>query len=309
VRGAVAGEQVFAWAVVRVRGHAAARLRVGLPADALRAEVRQVWWGAGLAGLLLALGLLTLPWLTVRRGDVRNAELWEALAAANAGLEARVVERTRDLKAREAELVELSARLVGAQEAERARISRDLHDDLGQTLTAVRLQLTAARAATSEPPVAAAVDLALSAVDEGVEGVRRLAHDLRPPALDALGLGPALRSHAERWAESAGLALTLQVADVEPPPEAAEVLFRVAQEALTNVARHAHGAWVGVTLESADDGWRLVVEDDGRGLSETPRAGLGLVGARERADQAGGYLDLDPREGGGLRLLLWLPRV
>ncbi|MEZ4472816.1 MAG: sensor histidine kinase [bacterium] len=300
--------EVSAWAVVQAGEQVAGRVEVRLPAADIRNQVKLLWISAGIAGLLLAAGLFFLPMAAVRRGDARNDELWAALEEANAHLEARVEARTAELKHRERQLSELGARLVAVQEEERARISRDLHDDLGQSLTGLRLRLTTLEALVpAEGPARRHVEAAMGAVDAAVEQVRHLAHGLRPPALDALGLPAALRAHAERWAASAGLALTLDLAADEPPPGPAEVLFRVAQEALTNVARHAQATRVAVVFGRADDGWRLVVEDDGRGLAPGRVGGLGLVGARERAEQAGGYLDVEPGAAGGVRLLLWLP--
>lgn len=298
------GDAVTAWAGVRIAGETVARVRVQLPAGGLHARTRWVWSASAVAGLLLALTLFVLPVSTVRRGDVRNLELWDALVAANAGLEARVAARTAELRA-------LGGRLVRVQEEERARISRDLHDELGQTLTGLRLRLTAIEARLGEPAAAAAqVEQAMAAVDGAVEDVRRLAHNLRPPALDALGLPTALRGHAERWAETAGLTLEVDFAAIDPPAEVAEVLFRVGQEALTNVARHAAATRVRLALGAADDGWRLVVEDDGRGLrAGAEGGGLGLVGARERVEGLGGYLDVEPGPTGGVRLLAWVPQV
>ena len=301
--------EVAGWALVRVGDGVVGRVEVRLPAADIRKSAQLLWISAIVVGGLLAAGLFLLPMAAVRRGDARSAELWRALEEANDHLEARVEARTAELRARERQLSELSARLVAVQEEERARISRDLHDDLGQTLTGLRLQLTILEAILPADPVARAqVAAGLAAVDAGVEQVRRLAHGLRPPALDALGLPAALRAHAEAWAGAAGLKLDLAIEDVEPGASAAEVLFRVAQEALTNVARHARATEVRLQFGRADDGWRLVVEDNGVGLQGGRPGGLGLVGARERADQAGGYLDVEPRDPQGVRLVMWLPR-
>ncbi len=306
-------DAVGGWAVVRRGARPIGRIRVELPAP--RGPVA-VWIGAPLVGLALAAGLFFLPLAAVRRGDERNAELWRALVEANASLEARVEARTAELRRRETELQALGARLMAVQEEERARISRDLHDDLGQVLTGLRLRLTALEAALAGAHQAH-LTAALAAVDDGVEAVRRLAHDLRPPALDALGLLDAIDSHARSWAAMAGLEVELALESVQPDANAAEVLFRVCQEALTNVARHADAARVRITLGPADDGWRLEVEDDGRGFNgaDAPGeggGGLGLLGARERVERAGGYLDLEPGTrsdgtAGGARVVAWLP--
>jgi signal transduction histidine kinase len=326
------GPEIGRWAAIRVDGRAVGRVRVGVDARATWRAV-QIWWGAAAPlGVLLGALLFWVPVRTVRRADERDAALWEALEAANATLEGRVADRTEALRA-------LSARLLEVQEEERARLSRNLHDELGQTLTALRLHLTALDLRV-EGPAAAEVAAALGALDDGVEQVRRLAHDLRPPALDALGLPAALASHAERWAETAGLELELDIDDGAPDADAAEVVFRVAQEALTNIARHAEATRGAIVCGPADDGWRLVVEDDGRGLpawrgsvgpggqdgpdapggeNPDPRpldarsaegrssGGLGLLGARERVEGAGGYLDLERGARGGVRITVWVP--
>ena len=304
--------EVAGWAAVHVKGRVAGRVRIALQAVEPHAAALRLWIAASLAGALLAAGLFFLPLRTVRRGDRQNHELWSALEKANATLEARVERRTAELRRRERELRELGARLVAVQEEERARISRDLHDDLGQTLTGLRLRLTTLASLTDVGESARQqVEAAISAVDGGVEQVRRLAHNMRPPALDVLGLPAALRGHAERWAETSGVEIELRLADQEPPVHAAEVLFRVAQEALTNVARHAEARRVEIDLGPFDDGWRLVIEDDGKGLPAEPakertHGGLGLVGARERVEQAGGYLDIELGRIGGVRLTAWL---
>ncbi|MCA9542113.1 MAG: sensor histidine kinase, partial [Myxococcales bacterium] len=305
--GPVRPGEVAGWATVQVEGCAVGRVEVRLTADAARRSARFVWIGAALMGIALGAGLFFLPVATVRRGDARDAELWAALAEANASLEARVEARTAELRHREQQLQALGARLVAVQEEERARISRDLHDELGQTLTGLRLRLAALEAVT-DARAKPHLDVAQAAIDSAVEQVRTLAHRLRPPALDALGLADAVRAHAEEWSALAGLEAEVAV-DLpdEPPAEVAEVLFRVAQEALTNVARHAAASAVRLTLEEADDGWRLSVQDDGRGLGEQTGGGLGLIGARERVERAGGYLDIENGEAGGALLVAWLP--
>lgn len=306
-------ESVAGWAPIRMDTTVVGRVQVKLSTADVQESTRLLWAVGSIAGVLLAVALMVLPLVAVRRADERNAELWSALQEINSHLEERVRERTEALQQRQAQLAELGARLVAVQEEERARISRDLHDELGQTLTGLRLQLTMMQGFVgSEGPLPAQVDGALEAVDAAVEQVRTLAHNLRPPALDALGLAAALSSHAERWAEAVGLELELEVSPIEPPPLIGEVLFRVGQEALTNIARHAQADMVRITLDAFDDGWRLKVEDDGVGLSgmsrpRTDRGGLGLVGARERVEQAGGYLDLEASDLGGACLMAWLP--
>ena len=307
-------DEVSGWAPVRVDGRVAGRVEVGLDARPVRERTRLLWIGALLGGGLLAAALYFLPVGTVRRGDAQDADLWRALQEANANLEGRVAARTEELRAREAELSAIGAQLVAVQEEERARISRDLHDELGQTLTGLRLRLTTlANGPVAHDPIGLGhLEAALQAVDAGVEQVRDLAHRLRPAALDGLGLSAALRSHAEQWAAQAGVALTSEMPEHDPPPDLADVFFRVAQEALTNIVRHAHAKNVRLTLGPFDDGWRLLIEDDGRGLpppDPSRRRGLGLVGARERVERAGGYLDVEDATppARGVSLVAWLP--
>ncbi len=299
-------------APVHASGEVVGWVRVWLPTEDLSALQGRLWLLAALVALATAWGIFTLPTRAARRADAERRALWEALSALNATLEGRVEERTR-------ELARLSNRLMRAQEEVRARVSRDLHDDLGQSLTALRLQLTALQLTQPSPLLGALIE----GVDQSIEQVRALAHDLRPPELDALGLSHALRRHLERRAAEARLALTLiddladlEVTDEEPTPAQSDALFRVAQEALTNVIRHAGAAQVEVRLWRDASGWLcLQVVDDGAGQGGGAPAraagGLGLLGAAERARELGGHLNAQPRAAdhplGGFSLLLRLP--
>ncbi|MGK0359917.1 MAG: signal transduction histidine kinase [Bradymonadia bacterium] len=304
VSGRPRAGEVAGWAPIEVGGQLIGRVEVRLTAESIRNRTVLLWVSANVIAFLLAAGLFLIPLAAARHADEDNATLWQRLEDANATLEARVAERTAALR-------ELGARLVAVQEEERARISRDLHDDVGQTMTALRLRLTTLDATLpADEPAREHVEIALAAVDAGVEQIRRLAHNLRPAALDGLGLAAALRAHALDWADAADIEIHLNLADVEPPAAITDVLFRLAQEGLTNIARHAQANTVWLGFGEADDGWQLTVEDDGRGLDPSrPKSsgGLGLVGARERVEQAGGYLDVTDREGGGVILLAWLP--
>ncbi len=300
----------YGGALVRARGEVVGRVSVWLPAEDISALQRRLWLIAALVALATAWGTLKIPTRAARRADAEIRSLWEALVALNATLEARVEERTR-------ELARLSNRLMQAQEEERARVSRDLHDDLGQSLTALRLQLTTLQLTAPAPLLSELIE----GVDQSIEQVRALAYDLRPPELDALGLSHALRRHLERRAAAAGLTLTLcdELAAPPLPLDEAEVVFRVAQEALTNVIRHAHATRVEVRLwRSAADDLCLEVVDDGAGVeppSDTPHralgGGLGLLGAAERARERGGQLTTARRTPthplGGFSLRLTLP--
>ncbi|MGZ5404556.1 MAG: sensor histidine kinase [Nocardioides sp.] len=206
------------------------------------------------------------------------------------------------------ELQEGRERLVLGREDDRRRIRRDLHDGLGPVLGGVALRLDAADNAVESDPGRARelVRLARAEVREALDDVRRLVHDLRPPALDDLGLEAALRQQAERVRSE--LVVTVRADDVSGLPAGVEVAaYRIASEALTNVVKHAGAAHAELRL--AVDGQALVVEvrDDGRGIEEDVSAGVGLLSLRERAEELGGYCEVTCPPGGGTRVLAWLP--
>ncbi|MCR4392461.1 MAG: sensor histidine kinase [Candidatus Acetothermia bacterium] len=206
-------------------------------------------------------------------------------------------QKRRELVRRERALARLSARLLSAQEEERRRIARRLHDELGQTLAAARWAL-----AGGDPREAERL-LAL-----GVEGTRSLARDLRPPLLDELGLEPALRHLAERFSASAGVEVEVDLPG-QRLPEAVEIaVFRVVQEALENVRRHARAHQVRVQVEVGKGEVIGEVEDDGQGFDPDGTAeGLGLSGMREWVGLLGGELAVRSAPGRGTRVWFRVP--
>ena len=202
--------------------------------------------------------------------------------------------------------------LVEAQEEERRRIQRDLHDGLGPVLASMRLRLEACLdlAERTAAPLSADLERLYELVGEATGDVRRLVYDLRPPVLDQLGLVPAVRQHCERFERETGIKTELATATKLSMPAAAEVtIFRVVQEALVNVQKHAQASQAMVRLERQGE-WLLVrVADDGRGLSANGGtvAGTGLVSMRERAELVGGTLNLNSRPEGGTDLLARIP--
>lgn len=255
----------------------------------------------------------------------------DTLRSAHGKLEARVQERTRELSDALARLTEESAgrerleeerhdlleRLVVSQEEERTRISRELHDNLSQHMVTVKMGLGALereiRAAGQGNHVNLAAGLAeLSRrVDSLIDAAHRQAWELRPSELDHLGLEVALRHYAQVWGEQCGLGVEWDSAGWDEglrlSPGAEIHLYRVMQEALNNVVRHAGATKAMVTLESGD-GVALTVEDDGRGF--TPKEGngrLGLIGMRERMTLLGGELEIDSARGRGCRIIVRLP--
>ncbi|WP_341252316.1 GAF domain-containing sensor histidine kinase [Euzebya pacifica] len=220
-------------------------------------------------------------------------------------------------RARESAHRELLGQVIAAQEAERARVSRDLHDEIGQALTSVLLGLR-----ITEDGLAAGTDgqqlrrehwaEVRSLVASALERVRNLAFELRPTVLDDIGLVPALNRLVSSIQQRTGIALELDVEGLGEadrlPPEVETVLYRVVQEALTNVVRHAEATVVGIQLVADDSRVRAVVEDDGRGFDHrAAEESLGLVGMRERASMTGGSLRVESAPGAGTVVVVEVP--
>jgi len=207
----------------------------------------------------------------------------------------------------ESERRDSARRALAAQEGERARIARELHDEVGQSLTAVVLQLQRA-ARHTEPPVRGEVEEAREAVRESLEEVREIARRLRPEALDDLGLGSALAALTLDISRRTGLRIDRRIEPGLPDlaPEEELVVYRVAQEGLTNVARHADAQHAWVTLGGRDGRVSLEVRDDGCGFDPGSAAGAGLRGMRERALLIGAELAVDSRLGDGTAVRLTL---
>ena len=211
-------------------------------------------------------------------------------------------ELVREFERREAERVRLLRKWLGAQEEERRRVGQALHDEVGGILTGALLAL---RLAKSDPERLEEVRKVLG---QALDEVRRLSRELRPAALDDLGLERALRRHLQEFAGRTGIRVH---ARIDPPKldRARQVaLFRIAQEALTNVARHAQAENVWVTLEPRGNRLVLEVRDDGEGFDPERTADtLGLAGMRERAEQLEGRLQIVSVRGEGTRVLAEVP--
>jgi two-component system sensor histidine kinase UhpB len=206
----------------------------------------------------------------------------------------------------EAERRESGRRALSERESERRRIAAELHDEIGQTLTALSLQT--ARLAYSAPADLRPDVVALrESLSDTIERVRTLARQLRPEALDELGLVPALTNLTERLAEQTGIRFRRDLERHLPPmtPEAEVVLYRVAQEAITNAIRHADARTIDLDLQASNGSVRLAVRDDGRGfrLAGT-REGSGIRTMRERALTVGGRLEVAPDADGGTAVRL-----
>jgi two-component system, NarL family, sensor histidine kinase UhpB len=233
--------------------------------------------------------------------------------AASGGVEVAELVRTFNemLDRLEAERHESGRRALRAQESERLRIARGLHDEVGQVLTGVLLQLDSLSNANGAQR-RHDVDETKQAVRGALEEVRRIARELRPEMLEHLGLVSALTELSRKFADQSGIRVDRHFADRLPPlsDEAELAVYRVAQESLTNVARHADASRVEVTLERGVDSVVLRVADDGRGFTdEAPNANgrSGLRGMRERALLVGGALAVKPGPDGGVEVRLEVP--
>lgn len=222
--------------------------------------------------------------------------------------DARLLISTRQLKA-------LSRRVLEAQELERRRVAIELHDELGQSLTAIKINLQLSERFKGEP-TGDLVRENIRIVEDALTQVRRLATALRPSMLDDLGLAPALKWIAEQTAQRSGFEVRfLHERNQERlSPEIETACFRIVQEALTNIARHAQPKCVEITLRREADQLVLCVKDDGTGfdldaMSERAVAGgsLGVLGMRERATLLGGQLDIESVPGQGSKVQLTCP--
>jgi two-component system, NarL family, sensor histidine kinase DevS len=199
-------------------------------------------------------------------------------------------------------------RVVAAQELERKRLARELHDETGQALTSILLGLKAVEGAEEGTHREAAAQVR-EQVKATLQDVRRLAVELRPSALDDFGLVPALQRLVDTFTEQTGIAVHLEahLGEERLPAEIETTLYRIVQEALTNVVKHAQARTVSVVLRRRNGTVSAVFEDDGRGFTVGDTGGLGIVGMRERADLVNGRFSLESRPGAGTTLSLEVP--
>lgn len=235
-----------------------------------------------------------------------------ALAVENARLYQAVTQQREQLRT-------LTMRLAEAEEAERQRLARELHDQVGQNLTALGLNLNIVRSQMPREVADAArsrIDDSLVLVEQTTERIRGVMADLRPPVLDDYGLVAALRWYGTRFASRVGVSVTVQ-GDEHAPRLTAPVenaLFRIAQEALTNVAKHAQATQATVAVDIDEEAVRLVVADDGVGFDPAQvggpggRRGWGLLGMAERAEAVGGHCRVESRPQQGTRVVVEVTR-
>jgi signal transduction histidine kinase len=254
------------------------------------------------------------------RGESFSSADWTLLndLARQAGIAVHAVRLTTDLQHLTKELQHSRTRLVTAREEERRRLRRDLHDGLGSVLASLNWRAGALRLVLSRDPVAADALMVeqQNTIQAAIGDIRRLVYDLRPPALDELGLLGAIRERAakQRVPAERDSVLGLHVEVVAPDhlpalPAAVEVAaYRIVQEALTNVVRHAQAHWCWICLSCEQDMLHLEVSDDGIGLPESCPAGVGVLSMRERAAELGGTCEIERTPEGGTCVRACLPR-
>lgn len=266
-------------------------------------SVYEHWQVDELPATLLVLAA-SLAWFAFRRWREARSEV-----ARRRAVEVQVrelLERNRDL----------AQRLIQVQEAERRALARELHDELGQTCNGIRVEAAyIMNLAEGDKEAAAASARRIADAAEALYLlVRDMLRRLRPAVLDDLGLLPALQELCESWEERTGIACSFVpqglAEDFAPDDASAIALYRVVQEGLTNVLRHAAASRVRIALRLAEEGrrLRLTLEDDGRGMDQArPSEGLGLLGMRERIAGLGGELAIESAPGQGVRLTVALP--
>jgi signal transduction histidine kinase len=238
-----------------------------------------------------------------------------ALEESKAELEQRVEERTKQVQQLAVVRGQLLERLISAQEEERRRVARELHDEAGQSLTVLMTGISKAIDALPEGATEANEELSRShgLAAQTLAELRKLIYDLRPEVLDQLGLVPALRSYIKRRLDTEKIKLQLNFSGVRErlSPQVETTLFRIIQEAVTNIVRHAEASVVKIEVAAKNSMVMAIIEDNGKGFDveaafESPES-WGLRGMRERVTIVGGELSIKSRAGGGTRLKLQIP--
>ena len=331
---------------VPIFGGRAGVARVGLSERPVHAIVQQAVRQLALATAVVAsIGVVAAYLLTrvITRPIEELVEVTRAVAHGNLGVRARIwandeigrlqnafnamvgeLARNREeserlweeLKQKEAVRHSLLVRVISAQEEERKRVARELHDETSQALTSLMVGLRALQEAASTPELRRRAEELRAIAAATLDGVHRLAVELRPSVLDDLGLVAALERSIGRWSEQFGVSVEFQAVGMDRrlPPEAEVTLYRIIQEALTNVARHARATHVSVLLEHRGSSVIAIVEDDGVGFdvqrvlqSARLEQKLGLYGMMERASLLGGRLVIESRPGAGSSVFVEIP--
>jgi signal transduction histidine kinase len=252
--------------------------------------------------------------LSMGAGTLVVALLVAVMASGHVNRLQREIERQRRIEQSNREDLErLSARLVDVQEQERRTIARELHDEVGQALTAVKMDIGIALRAEVEPRVRTALEEARDITENTLRSVRDMSQLLHPSALDDFGLPATLTAYLRNFSHRTGIRAQLaETMETRLAPDVEVCVYRIVQEALSNVARHSGATACTVALNSGGGAVRLVIEDNGRGVGPianplTSGRGLGLIGMRERAQALGGTFSIKERDGGGTTVAVTLP--
>ena len=285
--------------------------------DLLLQQRRQTWTDVqldmrwGFAAIFIVNALLLLAGAVTIMRDMRRKRL------ALVQLDERTAVLASEVAMRAAELRALSAHLLRIQEDERRTIARELHDELGGTLSAVKMDIVMGRDAAAkrgDEKSVARLARAHTAIDSAIQFTRRMIEDLRPTLLDNLGFEAALRSMTEQFTERTGCTclISLPEGELNLTPAQSTTLYRICQEALTNVMKYAKARQVSISLTRDDAQWKLLLADDGVGLQATQQhrsMSHGLLGMRERLVALGGTFDIRGDAGQGTRLNATFPVV
>lgn len=299
---------LYDWGVVSIR---APQQQASMPA--------WNWLSPGIVYLYAATTTLILAALFLRRlqAEIRQGEETVAVLAEEVAERSRAEQLAREkeaeLRVSQEQLRSLATSLDQAREQERAEVARWIHDELGQTLTAIALDASWLRDTQTREEQPEERWVALEAmIKDAHRSVGRLATELRPSILDDLGLPAAIEAHVEEFTRRTEIAADVAGLEILEAfrGEAATAVFRIVQESLTNVSRHAEATSVCVGVRREDDRIRVTVEDDGRGICEertTLGGGLGILGMKERAAAHGGCVTVGDRSGRGTSVTLRLP--
>ncbi|MBV8547696.1 MAG: hypothetical protein JO093_19850 [Acidobacteria bacterium] len=310
----------------------------GIPTSSVMEEVRQTFVRGVGGGAIILIAIIIIATILSRAIERPVAALSRAAEGAAAGAYSQVAEEgpreiaqlansfntmlrrrlesERRLLEDERELKALSERMLLVQEEERTRIARELHDDLGQALTALKMDVGGLLAMTtpsaSDEPLRTRIT---NTLDETVTAVQRISSELRPSTLDDLGLAAAIEAEAARFEQRTGIECELSLPD-DPSREvesaAATAIYRIVQEALTNVSRHANASRVELRLRQRPGELLLEIRDDGRGITTAQLHdpfSLGLIGIRERAGLAGGSVRIEGIAGRGTIVSVRIPQA
>ncbi len=280
----------------------------------------------GVAAAIALTWLVTRPILQLKlaaqavgQGDFnQRVQPWAAdeigeLAVAFNGMTADLERAEQERAEREQLRSQLLEKVITAQEEERKRIARELHDETGQALTSLMVRLKRMNEGCPVPELQPQMEELRQLMAATLDGVHTMSLELRPKALDDLGLDAALQRYVQDWQAYHGVAVDLLVLGLEAqrlPPAVETALYRIIQEGLTNVARHAQARTVSVVLERRDEVVRVIVEDDGTGFNAAEpavRERLGLYGMQERAELLGGHLAIESAPGQGASIFVEVP--